>query len=302
MPGIRLTPEEVERGYNNRAAVPEHPYWLDQFLVRSASALEALRPVDVRYGPNPKETLDLYVPPTPVRGTLMFIHGGYWRAFDKSDHAFVAPAFVAAGFAVAIINYDLCPQVTIAAIVDECRRAVEWMSREGASHGAPAPLVIAGHSAGGHLVAMMYATDWAARGLAAAPFVGGVTLSGVHDLSPLVLFTHNADLRLDDAEAARVSPVNHAPSVDAPLVVAVGAPVECVAEHAPGGDARVPCDSRPASLQRRPRLHGRGKRTRESDHCAFRHTGRHRFGRSSNRSARITFPKRRCGKMHDVSS
>ena len=224
MPAIRLTPEEVERGYNNRAAVPDHPYWLEQFLVRSALALEALRPArDVRYGPNPNETLDLFVPPTPARGTLMFIHGGYWRAFDKSDHAFVAPAFVAAGFAVAVINYDLCPQVTIAAIVDECRRAVEWMSREGPSHGAPAPLVIAGHSAGGHLVAMMYATDWAARGFAVAPFVGGVTLSGVHDLAPLVLFTHNADLRLDDAEAARVSPVNHAPSVDAPLVVAVGA-------------------------------------------------------------------------------
>jgi arylformamidase len=224
MPRKRLTPEEVERGYNNRAAVPEHPYWLEQFLVRSAAALDALRPIrDIRYGPNANETLDLYVPSAPARGTLMFIHGGYWRAFDKSDHAFVAPAFVAAGFAVAIINYDLCPQVTIAAIVDECRRAVEWMSREGASHGAPAPLVIAGHSAGGHLVAMMYATDWAARGLATAPFVGGVTLSGVHDLSPLVLFTHNADLRLDDAEAARVSPVNYAPRVDAPLVVAVGA-------------------------------------------------------------------------------
>jgi arylformamidase len=224
MPATRLTREEVERGYNNRAAVPDHPYWLEQFLVRSASAFEALRPVrDVRYGPNANETLDLYVPAEPARGTLMFIHGGYWRAFDKSDHAFVAPVFVDAGIAVAVINYDLCPHVTIAEIIDECRHAVEWISREGPSRGAPAPLVIAGHSAGGHLVAMMYATDWPARGFAVAPFVGGVTLSGVHDLAPLVLFMHNVDLRLDDAEAARVSPVNHAPRVDAPLVVAVGA-------------------------------------------------------------------------------
>ena len=220
----RMTAEEVERGYNNRAAVADHPYWLEQFAARSKAAMAALRPVrDLRYGRNAQETLDLYLPATPARGTLMFVHGGYWRALDKSEHAFVAPVFVDAGYAVAVINYDLCPQVTIAAIVDECRRAVEWIASEGAERGAPAPLVIAGHSAGGHLAAMMYATDWAARGYELAPFVGGVTLSGVHDLTPLVLFQHNVDFRLDDAEAARVSPVNHAPRVRLPLVVAVGA-------------------------------------------------------------------------------
>ena len=221
---IALTPQAAERGYNNRAAVPDHPRWLARCAELSAAAMASLAPRrDVRYGPNPKETLDLFLPATPARGTLAFIHGGYWRTLDKADFAFVATPFVAQGYAVANINYDLCPAVTLATIVDECRRAVAWLAREGSRNGAPAPLVLAGHSAGGHLVAMMYATDWAARGLAAAPFVGGVTLSGVHDLSPLVLFTHNADLRLDDAEAARVSPVNHAPSVDAPLVVAVGA-------------------------------------------------------------------------------
>ena len=219
-----LTRDEVERGYNNRAAVADHPYWLDQYAVRSASAIEALRPArDIRYGAGPKETLDLFLPAMPARGTLMFIHGGYWRAFDKSDHAFVAPAFVDAGFAVAVINYDLCPEVTIAAIVGQCRRAVTWLVREGPQRGAPAPLVIAGHSAGGHLTAMMYATDWRAQGLPHAPFAGGVSLSGLHDLSPLVLYSHNADFRLDDAEARRVSPVNFEARAEAPLVLAVGA-------------------------------------------------------------------------------
>jgi arylformamidase len=225
MASIRgLTPEEVERGYNNRAAVPEHPYWLDQFAARSQSAVEALRPaLDVRYGAGTKETLDLFLPGAPARGTLMFIHGGYWRALDKSEHSFVAPVLVAAGFAVAVINYDLCPQVTIATIVDQCRRAVTWLVREGPQAGVPAPLVIAGHSAGGHLTAMMYATDWRALGLAQTPFVGGVSLSGVHDLAPLVLYSHNVDFRLDDSEAQRMSPVNHEPRADVPLVVAVGA-------------------------------------------------------------------------------
>ena len=219
-----LTVEAIERGYNNRAAVPDHTYWIGQWQSRSQAALEALRPAtDVRYGPNPKETLDLYVPAHPARGTLMFIHGGYWRAFDKADHAFVAPVFVAAGFAVAVVNYDLCPHVTIATIVEENRRAAGWLVREGVNRGAPAPLVVAGHSAGGHLTAMLFVTDWHEQGLAASPIAGGVSLSGVHDLTPLVRSSYNVDLRLDEPEARRMSPVDENPRTDAPLVVAVGA-------------------------------------------------------------------------------
>ena len=217
-----LTRDEVERGYNNRAAVPEHPYWLDQFATQSRDAVLSLSPREIRYGRGPKETLDLFLPDEPARGTLLFIHGGYWRALDKADHSFVAPAFVAAGIAVAVINYDLCPDVTIAMIVEQCRRAVAWVAREGPQHGAPAPVVIAGHSAGGHLAAMMVATDWRAHGFDAAPFVAGVSLSGVHDLEPLVLFAHNADVRLDEAGARAVSPGNQSAQADVPLIIAVG--------------------------------------------------------------------------------
>ena len=219
-----LTPEEIERGYDNRAAVPEHPYWFGQFAERTRKAIESLRPaLDVRYGAGPKETLDLYVPKANPRGTLLFIHGGYWRGLDKSEHGFVAPVLVDAGYAVAVVNYDLCPAVTIATIVDECRRAVAWLVREGPARGAPAPLVIGGHSAGGHLTAMMFATDWSAQGLTAVPFAGGFSLSGVHDLEPLVQFSGNADFRLDVPEARRLSPVHLRPATDAPLLVAVGA-------------------------------------------------------------------------------
>jgi len=221
---IALTPEAAERGYNNRAAVPDHPRWLARCAELSAAAMASLAPRrDVRYGPNPKETLDLFLPATPARGTLAFIHGGYWRTLDKADFAFVATPFVAQGYAVANINYDLCPAVTLATIVDECRRAVAWLAREGSRNGAPAPLVLAGHSAGGHLVAMMYATDWRALGLPAEPFAGGVSLSGVHDLAPLLATTINADLRLTPADTQGLSPVNLAPTVAVPLFVAVGA-------------------------------------------------------------------------------
>jgi arylformamidase len=219
-----LTVEAIERGYNNRAAVPDHQRWLDEWVSRSQNAREALHPsLDIRYGASANETLDLYVPAQPARGTLMFVHGGWWRSLDKSDYAFVAPVFVAAGYAVASINYTLCPHGTIANATEQCRRALLWLAREGPSRGAPAPIVIGGHSAGGHLTAMMYVTDWSVHGLAGAPFVGGVSLSGVHELEPLVRFSHNVDFKLDVAEARRMSPASAQPSTDAPLLLAVGA-------------------------------------------------------------------------------
>ena len=220
-----MTPEEVERGYNNRAAVPDHPRWLARYSQASANARAALSPrLDLRYGPGSKETLDLFLPEGRARGTFLFWHGGYWRAFDKSDFSFVATPFVARGHAVAVVNYDLCPDVSIATIVEQSRRALAWVVREGRAHGAdPERLVLGGHSAGGHIVAMLYATDWAARGLAHDPIAGGVSLSGVHDLAPMVQFSYNIDLRLDEREAARLSPIDLAPRSPAPLVLAVGA-------------------------------------------------------------------------------
>jgi arylformamidase len=219
------TPEFVERGYNNRAAVPDHAGWFVRYAELSAAARDALQPAqDLRYGDGPKETLDLFVPAEPSRGTLVFIHGGYWRALDKADFLFVATPCVHAGYAVAVINYDLCPAVTIATIVDECRRAIGWIVREGPGRGANASrIVVSGHSAGGHLAAMLLATSASAWGLARHPVAGAVSLSGVHDLRPLTLFSFNADFGLDDAEAAHQSPILARPATHAPIVVAVGA-------------------------------------------------------------------------------
>jgi arylformamidase len=219
------TPEFVERGYNNRAAVPGHAAFFEQWAALSREAVASHRPrLDVRYGRGEKETLDLFLPEGRPRGTLAFIHGGWWRSLDKSDHSFVAPAFVAQGLAVAVVNYDLCPSVSIPAIVDQATRAVAFLQREGARLGAPAaPLVVAGHSAGGHLTAMIHATAADVFGGSTHPVRAGVSLSGVHDLAPLVHFSHNADFKLDAALAHAMSPVNRQPQTTAPLLLAVGA-------------------------------------------------------------------------------
>jgi arylformamidase len=224
--------------------------------------------LDLRYGPGPKETLDLFVPAVGASGTFVFWHGGYWRALDKSDFSFVAEPFVARGHAVAVVNYDLCPDVSIATIVGQARRAVQWIVREGAMRGAdPARIVVGGHSAGGHIAAMLYTTEWAEHGLAQDPIVGGISLSGVHDLAPLVQFSFNTDFKLDDAEAARLSPTNLQPRSRVPLLLAVGADEtsefirqteilwDAVArEPPPWRRQRADADPRPEPLHRRRRF------------------------------------------------
>ena len=214
----------AEREYNLRAAFPDHPQWFARWAADSERVRASTRMVrDVRYGAGPKQVVDLFPAERP-RGALLFIHGGYWRALDKDDHSFIAPPFVAEGIGVAVVNYDLCPAVRIADIAEQCRQAVDWLTREGESHGVPARrLIVGGHSAGGHLTAMMFATDWTARGTSADAMIGGVSISGVFDLEPLVDVSFNSDLGLDLRSAREVSPIHLDPRVRAPLLLAAGA-------------------------------------------------------------------------------
>jgi arylformamidase len=218
-----LSADFVEREYNLRQAFPDHPQWFARWSAESAAArsrLDSRR--DIRYGSGPKQTLDLFPAQSP-RGALLFIHGGYWRALDKDDHSFVAPAFVDQDVGVVVINYDLCPNVSIAHIVEECRQAVAWLWREGETHGVPVDrLFIAGHSAGGHLVAMLYATDWRRYGVPVDAIRGGLSISGVFDLEPLIQVSFNADLKLDSGKARAMSPIHCTAEVRAPLLLAVG--------------------------------------------------------------------------------
>jgi arylformamidase len=218
-----LPAEFVEREYNLRAAFPDHPQWFARWAADSEAARARLEGcLNLRYGSGPRQTVDLF-PAAQPRGALLFIHGGYWRALDKSDHAFVAPPLVAQGIGVAVINYDLCPDVSIARIVDECREGMAWLRREGTRYGVPAErLVVAGHSAGGHLAAMLVATDWSALGSPSA-LAGAVAVSGVFDLEPLVQVSFNADLKLDRARARAVSPIHLRPRSSVPMLCAAGA-------------------------------------------------------------------------------
>ncbi|HEY4863700.1 MAG TPA: alpha/beta hydrolase [Xanthobacteraceae bacterium] len=198
---------DFEAEYNNRARVPEHPaifarWTRDADNFRSAHANAELR---LSYGRSAREHIDLYWPSEKRDAPIvLFIHGGYWRSLAPAMFGHVAAGANPHGLAVALAGYDLCPDVTIARIIEEVRGAAIFLWRR---HGRK--LVACGHSAGGHLAACLLATDWKKRApdLPADLVPAAFSISGLFDLTPLVGISMNADLRLDAAEARRVSPL-----------------------------------------------------------------------------------------------
>ena len=151
-----------EAQYDNRARVPASAAILARWA--EASALSRARMtclLDQRYGDTPDEVLDVFPAQGDGAPVLVFVHGGYWRALGKGDQSFVAPAFVQAGAMVVVPDYALCPAVTIEDIALQCTRALAWVWQHAARFGGdPSRIVVAGHSAGGHLAAMLLACRW----------------------------------------------------------------------------------------------------------------------------------------------
>jgi arylformamidase len=174
---------------------------------------QTLHARDVRYGPTADETLDIVVPHAGAP-LIVFFHGGYWRRLHKDDITFVARGFAPHGVATAIVNYGLAPAVPLETIVAQARRSVAWLRTNAKLHGADATrLVVAGHSAGGHLAAMC-AVD--------APVAAVATVSGLHDLRPLRASKVQEWLQLDEARAAAMSPALLGPARPARVLAWAG--------------------------------------------------------------------------------
>jgi arylformamidase len=196
---------DCEAEYDNRARVPEHPKifarWAadsQAYRARSPAALQAR----ISYGPTAREIIDLF-DVRPGAPLAVFIHGGWWRTFDPSWFSHCAAGLNARGVGVALVGYNLCPQVSIAEIIEEARRAALVLWRRYHQR-----MLVSGHSAGGHLTAALLATDWPALD-ATAPAdmaAAGYAISGVFDLAPLVHVSMNKDLRLDPDSAQKTSP------------------------------------------------------------------------------------------------
>ena len=216
-----------DRQYNARAMIPDHAQIFERGAKRSTEARAQLPcHLDIAYGASAAEKLDIFPAEGRSEALLVFIHGGYWRSRDKSDFSYLAPAFTRRGVTLALPNYGLCPEVGIEDIVKQNLLAIAWLWHYGARYGVnPGRLYVAGHSAGAHLTAMMLAARWSAY-MPQLPYnlvKGGLAISGIYDLEPLVHAPFvNQDLKLDAALARRLSPVHIPPATTAPLYTAVG--------------------------------------------------------------------------------
>jgi len=183
---------DLEAEYNNRARCPDHPAVMARWRETAQAARAARPPVEIAYGPGAREVMDLF-DAGPAAPVVVFLHGGYWQALDKSWFSGIAPAFLAHGVSLAVPSYDLCPGVRLGRIVRQMREAVEAVrARTGVRP------VVFGHSAGGHMAACMLS-----EGRASA----AVAISGVFDLRPLIPTSLNTALDLDEREAAALSPI-----------------------------------------------------------------------------------------------
>lgn len=221
---------DFAREYDVSGRVPDFAGSLAEWAARAGFA-RATHPglLDLRYGETEAETLDLFLPERKVEGgqpLLVFIHGGFWRRLDKSDFSWIAPPYLERGIAVALVNYGLAPATPLEEIVAQTRRSIAWLYLEADRYGFdPTRIVVSGHSAGGHLTCMAFATEWPTFDdeLPFALLAGGIVLSPVVDLAPLaaVPLLHG-DLDFNADRIARQSPIRLWPDTEAPLIGAVG--------------------------------------------------------------------------------
>ena len=210
---------DLEAEYNNRTKIADFESIVAGWARDSASFL-ATRPhadMALQYGPTERQALDLFWPEGVTDPPVaMFIHGGYWQALDRSFCSHLACGLLAHGVAVAIPSYNLCPTIPLAELVEQLRRAAAFLHTRYRK-----PLLAIGHSAGGHLSAMLLATDWQARGLPENLVCAALPISGLFDLAPLISTSINTGLRLDQDEAHRLSPL-FLPSPGWPIHAYVG--------------------------------------------------------------------------------
>jgi arylformamidase len=216
----------LEAEYDNRARVPEHPeifarWKRDAVAYRDEATGAGRADLGLSYGPTARQTIDLFYPPERDGAPLaMFIHGGYWRSLEPALFSHIARGLNAHGVLVAVVGYDLCPQVRITDIIAQVQAATRFLWARFRQR-----MLVYGHSAGGHLAACLVATDWSAHdeSLPADLTAVGMAISGVFDLTPLLQVSMNADLRMDADEAARISPLTWPVGADRVLDVIVGA-------------------------------------------------------------------------------
>jgi len=219
--------DELFAEYDNRGKVPGFEEIIADFEARS----DRLRTdagsaqIDLAYGEGPRERFDLFLPDTPNPPLHVFIHGGYWQWNDKDSYAFLAAPFLTNGIAFANLEYALCPDVTLAELIDQVRRGIAHLWTNGSALGFDRDRIqVSGHSAGGHLTGIVATTDWPAfdAALPHGPVKSAMPISGIFDLEPIRHTPIGDPLDLDAERAAALSPMFAPPRTGAEMTVALG--------------------------------------------------------------------------------
>jgi len=212
---------EVE--YNNRARVPQNPELMAGWARDAAAYREHHAPRRITYGPGARHVIDVFAGDGQNEDNrkaplVVFIHGGYWQALDNSWFSHMARGLNAHGIGVAVPTYDLCPQVSVADIIMQMREAMRELAELSDA------LIVSGHSAGGHLAACMFATDWKAYDASLPPQLvsSAYAISGLFELEPLIPTSINTALGLDQATARAASPLFWKPPSHGSLDAVVG--------------------------------------------------------------------------------
>ena len=216
--------EELDRNYDQRAWAPNADEIIGRWITGSGAARSNLRHrSNLAYGSTEDERLDIFPAARAGAPILVFIHGGAWRSLSKEDSCYAAPAFVAAGANFVALNFANIPKVRLPDMVAQVRRGVAWVYRNARELGCdPNRLYVAGHSSGGHLAASVLVTDWRTHGLPNTIIKGGLCISGMYDLEPVILSARSSYVKLSKQEEMELSPARHLYALSCPVAIAYG--------------------------------------------------------------------------------
>jgi acetyl esterase/lipase len=215
--------EDWDDAYANGAYIEAAADYPDKWAQMAAQFRQLmtekrLADLDIVYGESERQRLDIFRPENDICGLVVFVHGGYWRAFDKSYWSHLTAGAINRGWAVAVPSYDLVPTVSISEITRQTGAAINK-----AASMISGPIRLAGHSAGGHLVTRMICRDSPLSPALRQRIDRVVSISGLHDLRPLLKTKMNDDFRMHEAEAATESAALNQPIENVELVCWVGA-------------------------------------------------------------------------------
>ncbi len=224
--GQEAAKKRFDAQFNLRALIPNYQEYFDDWAGRSdRTRRKRTGYVEVGYGQGPLERLDVFPSSGKNAPVVVFIHGGYWQALDKRECSFIAEGFVPFGMNTVILNYPLAPRASMDEIVKKNREALATIFTRAREFGGDGNRIyLIGHSAGGHLLAMLMATTWPELDPRLPPDVikGGCAVSGLFDLEPIRLSYLNEVLKMDERASLRNSPIHALPRKGVPLILCVG--------------------------------------------------------------------------------